>query len=208
MNNLVTKDVNRLVLVTITETDLAEVLEKLRTRLRDMEIIQQPVNNQQHCYAVGDGFMQQIIFMGCSPAIELQIPDVMEAGKVNFTFVRLSQHAGEDGQYAVPYYGKRYDHIQQVPRCPACRRPVKADISQLHSSLRSDPDRITCHACQHSSDVADLDWRKQTGWGNVFIEILNVYPHEAVPTDGLLQALSETTTSNWKYFYTAHDFQS
>jgi len=219
MHKLSTQDIKRLVLLTTVASDAPQSMGRVCEKLLEMAIMQQSIAGLENSYSLGDNFMQHVIFLGCSPAIELEVPDLIEGAiadatvdaseqdKLSFTFIRLRSHTGFSAAAVVPYYGERIELIQKIPRCHACRRQIKAGIEQLYAALRANPQRIQCHACQHTGETSELDWRKQTGWGNLFIEILNVYPSEAVPTDGLLQTLAEVTKSNWKFFYTQHDFQ-
>lgn len=205
-SKLNTQSINRLVFATSLTLEKAaglsdEHANNVLSKLLELNIIGAPIANVANCYSLADSFMQHIIFMGCSPAIEFETPDVIDPEKLDFSFLRM--HVVPK---VVPFHGHHYPGLQQVPRCRECRRPVAADVAAFVTAL-SEQQQIQCDTCAAQGDVQALDWRKQTAWGNLFIEIFHVYPHEAVPTDGFLQHLTTASQTPWQYFYTAHDSQ-
>jgi hypothetical protein len=46
-----------------------------------------------------------------------------------------------------------------------------------------------------------LDWKQQAGFGRRLIEVEEVFPGEAVPTQSLLDLLKRASGSGWRYFY-------
>jgi len=207
-----THAINRLVFSTYSASQPAAgtadlVANKVREKLLELAVIQEPIIGLKDSYGLGDGFLQQIIFMGCSPAIELEVPDSIDSNELNFSFARLL-HV----QDLAPFHGYDFSALQQVPRCRQCRRSVAPDrqafIDLLEASTNTNTDKqIVCRACNTAVRLAELDWRKQTAWGNIFIEIFHVYPHEAVPTDAFVQHLSDVSQTPWEFFYTQADPQ-
>lgn len=205
-NQLPTEGINRLVLSTVADSSPRDAVRDVEKKLVEMGISEYAIDAFPGSYAIGENFLKHIIFMGCSPAIELEVPaEPGSIDKIDFTFIRMSHNT--KNAKPVPYYGKALDRIQQIPRCYYCRKPVTDTLETIHSLLKQSPDTIACQKCHQRCDVYQLDWRKQNGWGNMFIEVLNVFPSEAVPTDGFLLTLERVTNSKWKFFYTSHDMQ-
>lgn len=197
-------------LVFCTSTDIH--FESLVRGLNEMNFLGKPIfdsttnsaTNIAACnapeYCVGESFLSSITFMGCSPYIELEPPEQLKPCDVaNFCFIRISTTT----QANVSYHEEQFEILKTVPRCVHCRKiipdwPVTA--SNLNEVPNNEP--LTCSNCDAVLTRDDLDWRKASGVGNVFIEILNVYLQEAVPTDSFLQQLESISSSKWQYFYT------
>ncbi|MGD8575910.1 MAG: hypothetical protein PVG50_01870 [Thiohalophilus sp.] len=141
-------------------------------------------------YRAGDAFLQHISFLGCSPAVEFE-----PAGHGNEQFC----HVGF-------LYGDRLEfrggpqHVQVY--CPHCRH-LETDWSAIIDGWHRDPEsyRYTCPQCGTQTRATELNWRKTGAFARIFIELFNIYPHEAVPTDGILKRLREETGVEWKYIY-------
>jgi hypothetical protein len=61
--------------------------------------------------------------------------------------------------------------------------------------------RWTCTRCGAATEVGRLDWRRSAGIGRFFVQILDVFPEEAVPLHRLLDELAEAGCGAWRYFY-------
>jgi hypothetical protein len=46
-----------------------------------------------------------------------------------------------------------------------------------------------------------LLWRKNAGFGRVFVTVEDVFPGEAVPVPTLLEGLRAASGVDWRYFY-------
>lgn len=136
-------------------------------------------------FRAGEQFLNLIMFLGCSPRV------VLEPGEA------------DEGQTACYLQYHLYPEVtflsaaKRPPvRCPGCRAPAgEVDAS---SHVRS----VTCARCGQNVQVCALDWRRAAGFGRFFLEIGGVYPHEAVPSDKLLDSLREHSGGAWQYFYT------
>jgi hypothetical protein len=140
-----------------------------------------------NAYLVGHGFLQLITFMGCSPRVELEPP---AGGDTDFCHIVV--HA-LDGPRLLAGTNTR------PPRCPACRKVIAIDVASL---LRDRPGRpVVCNHCHARHSLDGLGWRRDAGFGRLFVEIRSVFPGEAVPVDRLVNALAGTTGCHWDYFY-------
>ncbi len=135
------------------------------------------------CWA-GESFLSLIMFLGCSPQVQ------------------LDPHTAMAGQDACAIRFLTYPKVtflsaakRPVARCQHCRTPLNGsdDLKPGSSGV--------CAQCHVKLDAIELDWRQAAGFGRCFIEISGIYPHEAVPSDKLLNTLAKFSGNNWVYFY-------
>jgi hypothetical protein len=149
-------------------------------------------------YPTGDKFLQLVSFLGCSPMIELEPPTdrttlltASAAGKFCHLFLNCTE----------PLVF-RADNQCPPPRCPGCRQPAPDWQSAIKTweedTAQSD---WTCTACNFTGQLTDLQFRKTAGFGRTFIEIMGIYPSEAIPTAALLSTLQRLTDGPWKTIY-------
>ena len=135
-------------------------------------------------YRAGDEFLGLVMFLGCSPQVELD-PDAAPAGAA-VCYISIYQYP--DVQFIAA------DRRPQ-PRCPQCRAPVEPLPDLASDTL------YHCEECNTASPLHAIDWRHAAGFGRCFIEVHGIYPQEAVPVDKLLQQLETCSGSKWDYFY-------
>lgn len=137
-------------------------------------------------FKLGDAFYQLLSFMGCAPAIKLEPDNPTDEKFYHFRFVDYSQMA----------FRSLRDDVKA--RCRHCRKPgdTAAQVQQL--SGRQD---WRCPHCQQQTALQEINWKHEAGTAQFFIELLDVHPHEVVPTDGLLKELETVTGQKWEYFY-------
>jgi len=140
-------------------------------------------------YAVGDDFLQLVAFTGC--AVQLETNPQASMGRP-FCHVHVA------GPYPAPklLVGRN----TRPPRCPACRTPLRdwrtlpllhADAAQPHC----------CLGCGATSPLCEWDWKDSGGCARVALEMEEVFPGEAAPTDALMQLLAQATHADWRHFY-------
>jgi len=140
-----------------------------------------------NAFLTGKRFLQLVIFLGCSPNISLS-PEVAETEKL--TFVSVSEVS------ATPRF--RLGAGSVVPRCPACRSEVELSFA----AAMADPTAtVPCSNCSAETPLYRLDWRRRAGYGRQFIDVHSVFPHEAVPSDSLLESLAAATGTGWDHCY-------
>ncbi len=155
--------------------------------LTQLELITLPGYRENH-YLPGDGFTSLITFLGCSPNISLQPDDSDTADSHCF----ISLITATDETECLGY--TRQCH----PKCPHCRKRIAdwktTDWQQPGVLCR-------CDKCGKETDYAHLNWKHECCFGRCGFSIANIYPHEAVPTDQLLEKLQQQTGVIWDYAY-------
>jgi hypothetical protein len=141
-----------------------------------------PHENSFHFFT-GDKYLDHIAYMGCAPAIKFEAGENNE----NFCFIKLHRL-----QAAELIYSQKQ---ARAPHCPNCQKPVK-DWQQSKTGST-----ILCNLCDTTSNIEAFNWRKMAGYSQLFIEITDVFPKEAIPQQVLLDKLATITGVDWLYFY-------
>ena len=161
--------------------------DRLAETLAGAGMLGAPYDGRENAFLVGERFLQLVTFMGCSPHIELDPP-----GGNSDDFCHVLIHT-----YAVPRL--MVGSNTRAPRCPVCGKPGAVAAAAL---ARRDPALpVPCDHCGTRNPVASLKWRRDAGFGRLFVEVRSVFPGEAVPVEGLFRTLAETTGGPWNYFY-------
>ncbi|HSH30436.1 MAG TPA: hypothetical protein VK971_11050 [Thiohalobacter sp.] len=147
-------------------------------------------------FTTGARFLDQVVFLGCSPHIEIEPPVDPEqrdaaARQGRFCHLHLTR--------PMPRPRLRVDPHARV-RCPACRKSVAA--AEL---LTGSGTERTCAYCGHAAAITDWNWQGRAGCANLFLEVWGIHPGEATPTDGFIQTLEKITGSPWSSFYAQAD---
>ncbi len=160
-------------------------LPTLITALQEIALISKQINPQKanHHYFIGDRYLDYIAYLGCAPAIQF------EANEDNnkFCFIKIHQH-----QTATLIYSQKQS---KAPQCPHCKKPVKEWENTITAST------IHCGQCHSTASIEDFNWRKMAGYAQLFIEITDIFPKEAIPQQLLLDKLSNISNVDWHYFF-------
>jgi hypothetical protein len=152
--------------------------------LQEIGLIAQKIDVQKHMhYYVGDRYLDYIAYMGCAPSIQFEAGDNNE----NFCFIKIQQHTKAE----LIHNQKQ----SRAPHCPNCNKPVNN-----WQSAKTDT-TIHCDQCGTTSDIEKFNWRKMAGYAQLFIEITDIFPKEAIPHQLLLDKLATITDTDWQYFY-------
>lgn len=143
-------------------------------------------------YAAGDGFSRHVIYAGCSPYLVMEPP---ADGSLQFCHVALH------GPYPAPRLVTGPNTVR--PRCPACRARF-ADWRERLAEWTQGGNHALCPACGTRSPVHRLDWRGHAVAGRVLIELRNVYPGEASPSDLLMHSLADRTGLVWRHAWAGY----
>jgi len=129
----------------------------------------------------GRNLMDYITFLGCSPSLKL--------GDFEST-IRLFHFESKTGLGG--------ESIETI-RYPDCKHPLENSTKLLTDY--SEQNFYKCPVCGSSGKIDTINWRKTAGFSNLFIEISQIFPKEAIPADKLLDSLKTLTGTNWKWFY-------
>lgn len=157
-----------------------DVLEKLQftgERFSSEEAHSSNVN-----FYVGERFIDHITFLGCSPAIALSPEDGEQ-----FCFVCVNELSDKPRLY--------YGSNTPAPHCRQCKE------TREDWKLMLDDGDTFCTRCNMQERQQSLVWRKMAAISRLAIEIMHVYPHEAVPSPHLLEELAKVTNVEWAYAY-------
>jgi len=164
-----------------TVDDLSAFIHCLQT----IELIADRINPKktgQH-YFTGEKYLDYIAYMGCAPSIQFEA----SAENQNFCFIKIQQHSEPQLIHS--------QKQSRAPHCPHCNKPVKNWPDKKTSS------NIHCDLCNNTSSIEKFNWRKMAGYAQLFIEITDIFPKEAIPQQTLLNKLAATTNVEWQYFY-------
>lgn len=154
--------------------------------LKENKLLGRSLGKQR--YLVGDGFFSHISFAGCSPSMKLDPP---RDDNGDFTHISLA------GPFTRPRLVATKHHSR--PRCPHCGQRV-GEWKSLITNWQEDPAAAyLCTKCSHTSTAAALDWRRYAACGRLLVEIHQVFPGEAVPSDGLMAVLEKVTGIDWLF---------
>ncbi len=153
------------------------------TQLQNIGLIAEAISERKDSYYAGTRFLDYIAYMGCSPAIQF------EASDISNDFCHIKIHQYDSAKLIVSGIQTR------APHCPHCSKPVKnwPDTKTANT--------IRCDLCNTTANISDFNWRKMAGYAQVFIEITDIFPKEAMPQPILLDKLSGFTNVKWQYFY-------
>ena len=178
-------------ILTPTDTNASPQRSIIEAYLRDSGFIGDRLGaSRPDAFLVGDGFLQLITFMGCSPHIELTPP----AHGGSFCHVRLR------GPYPSPrlLYGRN----TLPPSCGQCRKRLPQWREHLADWARSPAAAdVLCPHCGHRQRPLDLNWKRSAGAGRLFVQVEDVFPGEAVPVAGFMRGLAQAGGVEWAYFY-------
>lgn len=158
--------------------------------LEDLEIVGAPLIDG--LFRAGEGFSRHVIFAGCSPHLALQPPD---DGGPAFC------HVGVHGPW--PHARLVTGPNTVRPRCPHCRGGFDEWRERL-ARWHQDGERAMCPSCGRASAPCRLDWRAHAACGRLLVELRNVYPAEASPSDTLLDRLARETGMAWRHAWAGY----
>ena len=158
--------------------------EKIQAILERLEVIGPALGKD--IFEAGGGFARHVVFAGCSPYLVMTPP---EDGSLAFC------HVAVHGPFDLPHLVTGLQAPR--PRCPHCRHRFTdwRDLLGAEREMRS----LRCPSCHRGVTSCELDWRQHAVCGRVLIELRNVFPGEAVPSDQLMQALCAETAMEWQY---------
>lgn len=147
-----------------------------------------PVENY-HCFDLGEDFLHLITYLGCSPTI-YNTDDSSD----NDTFISIAQH--ETIQFALS---------SAIPpaRCPHCHKTDKNWSDYFQRWIDNPLTLESCPQCNNSFRFTEMKWKKNGGYGKLFLQIHGIQEQLAIPNQTLLDDLEAFTNTRWIYFFAA-----
>ncbi len=161
--------------------------------LQQLGLMGEPVPDQAGAYQAGEEFLSLITFLGCSPHIDLVPVDEAARAQGRYCHVRLLGPLSEVQFRAGP------GPLQ--PRCAHCRQAVSDWQVEVETFLAQGAGERVCVKCGARNSIATLNWRQAAGFGRWFVEVWNIHPHEAVPSEPLLHRLEQQLGTTLSFFY-------
>ena len=180
MANLIAENNHRLLLYARPVNPSVQSIDCLDDLLTEVCFIGNRCHDLDGDYLTGDRFMDHVTFLGCSPSIALSPED-----GDNYCFIRIH----EAGKIPVLYAGKN----ALAPYCPQCQ--------QTKDDWQACEQEDFCEQCNLIERSESWRWRKQGALSPWVIEIMNIYPHEAVPSPMLLDQIKAVSGAPWSYAY-------
>jgi hypothetical protein len=174
----------RLILCPKDSSIKPEKISVIKQALKDIDLVAEEFSNAK--YYTGTAFLSLVSFLGCAPNINLSPKD-----GDNYCYIEIQNSISE---------AKILGHtLSVIPRCPNCKHKFIdwQSISKFSFAKTS----INCPECNVLLKMSDLKWRLEGGYGLFHIAIIHIHPHEAVPSEKLLQTLEQATGFAWHYFY-------
>lgn len=158
----------------------------LLIELQNIGLISKKINNQNNHFYTGEKFLDYITYLGCAPAIQF------EADENNDNFCSIKIH----------HYKSRKLIVSKTqakpPQCPECKKPVKLWRDTATTTT------INCNHCNTTSRIESYNWRKMAGYAQLFLEVTDIFPKEAIPQPSLMDKLYNITETDWSYFYSCN----
>jgi hypothetical protein len=154
----------------------------LLEELRNAEFIS---DEYQSGYLCGAEYLNYMTYLGCSPHIIFHPDD-------NGPLTLIKTHTSSLRPVCM-------GHTRNIkPKCPSCKKM----ISDWKIKNWEQPDtQIICPDCESHHSMSDLKWRNECVYTSFAIEITQVHPHEAVPSEKLMNLLEALTNFNWDFGY-------
>ena len=157
----------------------------IRETLEQLAIIAAPLGPDTH--AAGEGFGRHVIYAGCSPHLVMHPP---ADGSRRFCHVALH------GPFNRPRLVTGPNTVK--PRCPGCRSRYTGWRDRL-AAWQAGTGQAPCDGCGRVNSPCDLDWRSHAICARLLVELRNVYPAEANPSDLLMHELERASGEVWRY---------
>ena len=138
------------------------------------------IDGQSQDYIPGGQFTDLVTFLGCSPNIALS-----PAEGAHHCFVRIPAPLSKPRLHA--------GANTCAPKCSRCSL-VREDWGNCeHGDF--------CTQCTVEERQQNLAWRRRGLLSCWVISLVNIYPHEAVPSSQLLTLLGDVSGVEWGYAY-------
>ena len=177
----------RLVLTPVIKNKLTFSRSDLIKQLQQCHFLAELKNEeaQYQCFEIGEDFLHQVSFLGCSPTLFSDKND-------QDIFISIVEH--DDIVFS---------NSSEVPppRCPHCHKTDK-NWKEYYQQWTDDKDSLTtCPNCEKTFSFSEMKWKKNGGYGRLLIQIHGIQEQLAIPNQILLDELEKITNTRWVYFF-------
>jgi len=177
----------RLVLTPL-DAQCAVAAAKLQMTLEHNGLFGALMPGTSSAYRAGDRLLDLVGFTGCAVQLDL------DASRDDaFVHVRI------EGPHPKPVL--RRGRNSRPPRCPTCNASLADWRDQTASWEHDEVPLLHCHACGLVGPAWAWNWRRQAGFGRIFVIIEEVFPGEGQPLPALLAMLNALGAGPWQHFY-------
>jgi len=180
----------RLVLTPVDKPGPSFNLSELTRQLQQLNFLAElkTTEAQYQCYEIGEDFLHQISFLGCSPTLFSDQND-------QDTFISIIEH--DDIAFS---------HSSEIPppRCPHCQKTDKNWKQYQQQWDDNKNSTVSCPSCGKTFSFTEMKWKKNGGYGRLLIQVHGVQENLAVPNPAFLDALKQITETEWEYFFADH----
>ena len=138
------------------------------------------IGNSSYDYFAGERFLDHVSFLGCSPNIAFSADESDQYCYVHFNDAKATPRI-HSGMNTAP------------PKCSEC--------GQVQNNWKQCVQVDYCGRCTLEDRQTLFKWRRKGALSRWVIEVMNIYPHEAIPSSLLLMSLAEVTGVEWHYAY-------
>jgi hypothetical protein len=170
--------------------------DRLVRILSEAGFIADRIPDRDCAYRVGPAFSALIAFVGCAVAIA------------------SDPRTGNPFCHVVVPPPSAYPRLcrgrnTRAPRCPGCRAGLSDWLPHVEAFEKTaktpGSDRqessLVCPSCGERRRMWSWDWKQQGGFARLLIQVEEIFPGEAVPTDAFLDLLEREGGCAWRYFY-------
>lgn len=169
---------------------LAPDRARVQSVLSDLGVIAEALD--EDTFTAGEGFSRHVVFAGCSPHLVMSPPT-----KDSRQFCHVAIH----GPFGAPHLATGPNTVK--PRCPECRQRL-SDWQEQLGEWTATGRPFRCNGCDARRHPCRFDWREQAACARFLVELRNVFPGEAAPSDRLLEALQEATCHPWHHAWAGY----
>lgn len=179
----------RLILTPTDKNFLLSEPDALIQSLKNTNFIDEEtgIADQHRCFSIGDDFLHQVTFLGCSPTL-------------------FSDDDSQDVFISIACYPEiQFFNSSAIPppRCPHCQKTDKNWQQYRQHWDENKYSKDTCPNCGKEFSFREMKWKKNGGYARFVIQIHGIQEQLAIPNPQFIETLQQLTQTDWEYFFAA-----